>query len=98
MILDLPHVCHTDAFPMELMLPGKSSYEQHANAPILPLSRIKFFNELLGVNDPKERYYSILLASETDLEMWPATQFLVAGRDPLLDEALLFEDKLKSVG
>lgn len=96
--MDLPHVCHTDAFPYELMVKGKSSYEQHVYAPILPLSRIKFFNELLGVDDPRERYYSTLLTPDADLEGWPATHFLVAGRDPLLDEALLFEEKLKQAG
>jgi len=80
------------------MAEGKSSYEQHVNAPILPLTRIKFFNELLNVEDPKDRYYSILLAPEADLVDWPSTHFLVAGRDPLLDEALLFEKKLRRLG
>jgi acetyl esterase/lipase len=98
LILDLPHVCHTDAFPIELVAPGRWSYEENTNAPILPLSRIEFFNELLDVKDPRDRYYSLLLVSETDLAGLPATHFLVAGRDPLRDEALLFEEKLKRVG
>ena len=80
------------------MIPGKGSYEENTNAPILPLSRIKYFNELLDVKDPRDRYYSILLAPESDLAGLPPTHFLVAGRDPLRDEALLFEAKLKRSG
>lgn len=98
MILDLPHVCHTDAFPSGLIAPGKNSYEENVNAPILPLSRIKFFNALLGVKDPREKYYSVLLAPEAVLAKFPPTHLLVAGRDPLRDEALLFEEKLKRCG
>jgi acetyl esterase/lipase len=80
------------------MAKGKCSYELHIDAPVLPLSRIKFFNSLLDVDDPRERYYSTLLVTNADLKGWPATHFLVAGRDPLLDEALLFEEKLKQTG
>lgn len=98
LVLDIPHVCHTDAFPIELMAPGKGSYEENVDAPILPSSRIKFFNELLEVRDPGDRYHSILLAPEADLAGFPATHFLVAGRDPLRDQALLFEEKLKRAG
>ena len=98
LILDLPHTCHTDAFPTELIAPGKGSYEENEYAPILPLSRIKFFNELLDVSNPKDKYYSILLASDAEMIGLPATHFLVAGRDPLRDEALLYEEKLKRAG
>ncbi|KAN0094235.1 Alpha/Beta hydrolase fold [Hyaloscypha variabilis] len=98
LILDLPHVVHTDAFPQELLAPCKSSYDENADAPILPLSTIRFFNELLDVKDTKDRYYSVLLAPEEDLAGFPSTHFLVAGRDPLRDEALLFEEKLRRAG
>jgi acetyl esterase/lipase len=80
------------------MAPGKGSYEENADAPILPSSAVKIFNELLDVKDPRDRYYSVLLAPEADLAGFPATHFLVAGRDPLRDEALLFEEKLKRIG
>lgn len=98
LVLDIPHVCHTEAFPVELVAPGKGSYEENMDAPILPSSRIRFFNELLDVKDPRDRYYSVLLLPEADLAAFPATHFLVAGRDPLRDEALLFEEKLKRAG
>ncbi len=98
MILDLPHVCHTDVFPSELIASGKNSYEENVDAPILPLRRIQFFNALLDVKDPRDKYYSVLLASEAELAKFPPTHFLVAGRDPLRDEALLFEEKLKRCG
>ena len=64
----------------------------------MPLSTIKFFNELLDVKDTKDRYYSVLLAPGGDLAGFPSTHFLVAGRDPLRDEALLFEEKLRRAG
>jgi acetyl esterase/lipase len=98
LILDLPHVVHTDAFPKELIATGKLSYDENADAPILPLSTIKFFNELLDVKDTKDRYYSVLLAPDEDLAEFPSTHFLVAGRDPLRDEALLFEEKIRRAG
>jgi acetyl esterase/lipase len=50
------------------------------------------------VENPKDEYYSVLLASEDELAGFPATHFLIAGRDPLRDEALLFEEKLKNAG
>jgi acetyl esterase/lipase len=43
----------------------------------------------------KEKYYSALLAPKDELAGFPATHFSLAGRDPLRDEALLFEEKLK---
>ncbi|KAH7395528.1 Alpha/Beta hydrolase protein [Cadophora sp. MPI-SDFR-AT-0126] len=98
LILDLPHVCHTDVFPSELIAAGKDSFAENIDAPILPSSRIKFFNELLDVKDPGEKYYSVLLASKDELAKFPPTHFLVAGRDALRDEALLFEEKLRQSG
>jgi acetyl esterase/lipase len=80
------------------MAPGKGSFEQNVAAPILPASAIKVFNNLLDVKDPRDRYYSVLLAPDADLAGFPSTHFLVAGRDPLRDEALLFEEKLKRIG
>jgi acetyl esterase/lipase len=91
-------VVHTEAFPEEFIAPGKSSYQENVDAPILPLNRIKWFNELLDVKDPTEKYYSVLLVADSELAGFPATHFLIAGRDPLRDEALLFEEKLKHVG
>jgi len=87
-----------DAFPKDLIEKGKWSCDENTDAPILPLRTIRFFNELLDVKDTKDRYYSALLASEDDLAGYPSTHFLVAGRDPLRDEALLFETKLKRAG
>jgi acetyl esterase/lipase len=43
----------------------------------------------------REKYYSVLLAPKDEPAGFPATHFSVAGRDPLRDEALLFEEKLK---
>jgi len=40
----------------------------------------------------REKYYSVLLAPKDELAGFPAT---VTGRDPLRDEALLFEEQLK---
>ncbi|PVH76490.1 lipase [Cadophora sp. DSE1049] len=98
LILDLPHTCHTDAFPLHLITYGKDSFTENFDAPILPSSRIKFFNELLDVKDPREQYYSVLLAPGNELSSFPPTHFLIAGRDPLRDEALLFEEKLRQLG
>lgn len=62
------------------------------------MRRIKFFDELLDVEDPRDNYYSFLLAPEVEPAGLLATHFLVVGSGPFQDEALLFEEKLKRVG
>lgn len=97
-LLAIPLLCHSSVFPSGLIAPGKSSYEENANAPILPLSRMELFETLLGPEAINDRYYNLVLTPDEDVRGLPPAHFMIAGRDILRDEGLLYMEKLKSVG
>lgn len=76
--------------------PGKSSYVENENAPILPMKTVEFFTGLLKVPkaDPKDTKTNIVNASDDEVRGLPPTVFGIAGLDPLRDEALLYAKKL----
>ncbi|KAJ5783080.1 Alpha/beta hydrolase fold-3 [Penicillium paradoxum] len=86
--------------PRQEMLksPDLSSYVQCAEAPILPVSRIKLFGELLGVweaNDAEgDRRMSPGNATAEEVRGLPPTTFGIAGNDPLRDEGLFYGQHL----
>lgn len=78
------------------LVPGKSSYVENENAPILPLKTVEFFTALLKAPkaDPKDTKTNIVNASDDEIRGLPPTVFGIAGLDPLRDEALVFAKKL----
>ncbi|KAF1933580.1 alpha/beta-hydrolase [Didymella exigua CBS 183.55] len=78
------------------IVPGKSSYVENENAPILPLKTVEFFTALLKtpLADPKDTKTNIVNASDDEVRGLPPTVFGIAGLDPLRDEALIFAKKL----
>lgn len=94
LILDIPVLCHTANFPHELISAGRSSYYENKDAPILPASRMKLFEDLLGKNALEDPEYNLLLKVDDDLKGLPPTHFHIAGRDILRDQAFLFMQKL----
>jgi len=72
--------------------------KKNPNAPILPLSRMELFETLLGTEAINDRYYNLVLTSDEDVKGLPPAHFMVAGRDVLRDEGLLYMEKLKRVG
>ncbi|KAJ5560799.1 hypothetical protein N7535_008996 [Penicillium sp. DV-2018c] len=84
-----------------LKSPELSSYVQCAEAPILPMSRMKLFNDLLladnkdAAKDPK---ISPGNATAEEAKQMPPTTFGIAGNDPLRDEGLFYAQHLAANG
>jgi hypothetical protein len=97
-ILDIPVLSHSANFPVELIMPGKGSYEENRFAPILPIAVLDLFESLLGENAKTDRLYNILLEQDEHLKDSPTTHFQIAGRDILRDQSFLFMSKLQRLG
>ncbi|KAK5059798.1 hypothetical protein LTR84_009681 [Exophiala bonariae] len=97
-ILDIPVLSHSANFPVDLILPGKGSYEENRFAPLLPTARLDLFESLLGEEAKADRLYNILLEPDENLRGSPPTHFHIAGRDILRDQSFLFMAKLQRLG
>lgn len=77
-----------------------SSYVENENAPILPKSKIEFFDGLLNVKDLDEADRKLNPGNATPEEVkgLPPTVFGITGLDPLRDEGLLYAKMLTEVG
>ncbi|KAJ7110493.1 Alpha/Beta hydrolase protein [Mycena epipterygia] len=89
-ILQVPMVLHPAAYPEELK-PELLSIEQNKDAPIITRANIDFFLDCLRV-DPSDSEFSSLLLSHENLS--PA-YIQISGVDPLRDEGILYEKKLR---
>ncbi|KAJ3464194.1 hypothetical protein MRS44_008980 [Fusarium solani] len=91
-ILRIPLVVHPKAQPAELDF---SSYQENADAPILPSASVTQF---LGYYNapPEDTRVSPLLAS--DLSGLPRTYIQIAGADPLRDDGFAYAEKLQQAG
>lgn len=96
-ILIIPCVASSYTYaegPGKKIVPGKSSYIENENAPILPKKTVEFFTGLLKTPGPdtdlKDTKLNIVNASEEEVRGLPPTVFGIAGLDPLRDEALLY--------
>jgi acetyl esterase/lipase len=97
LVLTIPPTCDETVFPRHLVKDGYTSFEQNANAPLLPMARVAMFHGMYKA-DPKSPYSSPLLVEDAKLKGFPPTAFHVCGADPLRDGGLLFEEKLRSAG
>ncbi|KAI4864186.1 alpha/beta-hydrolase [Hypoxylon rubiginosum] len=99
-LLCIPNVVHKEAFPYHLFADReKVSLVQCADAAVIPKHRLALYTGLLGDEvDPTDRTWSPALAEEEELRGIPPTAFLIAGWDPLRDEALWYAQKLKNAG
>lgn len=94
----MPPTVHPAAFPTHLIRNGYTSQEQNANAPLLPKLFRVAFGQMYKVDDPTHRYVSPLNLPDDKFRKYPKTVVHIAGMDPLRDEGLLFEEKLRRVG
>lgn len=104
-VLMIPCVVQWDHYAPRLEMlksPDLSSYVQCADAPILPVTRMKLFTELLGLGDTKDaaadRRLSPGNATVEEIKDLPPTTFGIAGNDPLRDEGLFYGQHLAANG
>lgn len=99
-LLGIPNLVHNKAFPYHLFADReKVSLVQCAEAAVIPKARMDMFTNLLGSEvDPFDHTWSPGLADEEELRGMPQTAFLIAGWDPLRDDALWYAQKLRNAG
>lgn len=91
-LICIPWLVHPDNQPIERH--PTASFEQNVNAPVLPLSLLRHFTDLLGAQDPKDPDLNVGLTQDSDIVGLPKTSVLVAGQDLLRDEGLNYAEKL----
>lgn len=95
-------IVREDRFPYEVFTSkDKSSRVQCADAPVLPQPVVDFFAGLLHLEDDigsMDRYLDVGLALDNEVVEMPRTSIVVAGRDPLRDDGLLYAKKLHRNG
>lgn len=100
MIPGLAHMAHEDQLKHRSDMHHRSSYQENEFAPVLPVSKINWFNDLVHSQAPlaSDRRVNILAASPEEVHGLPPTTFGIAGLDPLRDEALLYANVLAENG
>jgi len=94
-LLMIPVICHPDAYPVQYK-DELTSLEENRDAPAFNTADLYTCYDLLGAPDPKDPELSPLLYhSHKGL---PPTHLQVCGRDPLRDEAILYEKLLRGEG
>ena len=104
-VLMIPCLVHWDHYAPRLEMlksPDLSSYVQCAEAPVLPVARMRLFMDLLGIGDAKDaaadRRMSPGNATAEEVKDLPPTTFGIAGNDPLRDEGLFYGQHLAAIG
>lgn len=97
LILATPSVVHPDQFPIDRLQGRTSSLETNANAPFLNAAAIRGMIGLLKA-DPSDLNVSTLLRPIKDFNGLGPVSIHVAGLDPLCDEGLLLEERLRDAG
>ncbi|KAJ5083478.1 hypothetical protein N7456_012905 [Penicillium angulare] len=104
-ILMIPCLTFTPYYePRTAMLssPELSSLVQCIEAPILPMSRLQFFGDLLGLENTEGAGRDIRMnpgnATADEVKKLPPTVFGIAGLDPLRDEGLFYAKLLSENG
>lgn len=98
-VLCIPNTVHPRRFPKHLIAgEANCSLVQCEQAAVLPKARMDMFMHLLGGDPYAETEWNPLLAEDDLVRGMPPAAFLVAGWDPLRDEALLYAMKLQKNG
>ena len=102
-VLMIPAVVYEDCYHpylRQLKDPNLSSYKENEFAPILPLTRLRFFNKMLFPTspDPADRRANPGLATPQEVKGLPPATFGICGLDPLRDDGLLYAKLLHENG
>ncbi|BCS26828.1 alpha/beta hydrolase [Aspergillus puulaauensis] len=95
-VLCIPWLIHPAAHPFADK--GWSAPQQNKDAPILPLTRIQHFAELMKVEPETDALFNSGLATAGQVTGLSKTSILVAGWDVLRDDGLLYAETLKKAG
>ncbi|CAK7236346.1 hypothetical protein SBRCBS47491_009606 [Sporothrix bragantina] len=100
LVLTVPATVHPDHFPAKRIQGGaeKSSLVQNADAPFINAARLRGFINLYKPTPATHPSVSPLLVASKDFQGLGPVAVHVAGRDPLRDEGLLFEENLRAAG
>ncbi|KAJ9145123.1 Alpha/beta-hydrolase [Pleurostoma richardsiae] len=97
LFLATPATVHPDYFPFDLVKDGRSSFQENANAPFINAAKLRNFMNLYQPEPADPDCSPLLLSTESFSGLCP-TWIHVAGLDPLRDEGLLFEKRLRDAG
>lgn len=97
LILNVPATVHPDLFPVDEVKDGFTSLQQNADAPFINAAKLARFTDLYKP-DAIHPWYSPLLLDKSAFSGLCPTFFHIAGRDPLRDEGLLLEKKMREAG
>jgi acetyl esterase/lipase len=85
-------VCHFDAHPKGYNF---SSYQENANAALLPSEAVYRFTSFYNPPPADVRFSPLLATNFSDL---PPAYIQVSGGDPLRDDGLAYAEALKGAG
>jgi acetyl esterase/lipase len=98
-VLLVPWLIQPDAFPYDQFVDkSKTSLVQCANALGLPTGRLEWLSSLQEAEDIADSALNPALADEKILGSLPKTAIIVAGGDPLRDDALFYATRLEKAG
>ncbi|CAK7236794.1 hypothetical protein SCUCBS95973_009730 [Sporothrix curviconia] len=100
LVLTVPATVHPDHFPAERIQGGaqNSSFVLNADAPFINAARLSGLLNMYQPTPATHPSVSPLLLAQDDLKGLGPVAVHVAGRDPLRDEGLLFEENLRAAG
>jgi acetyl esterase/lipase len=98
-VLGIPWLLQPSTFPHHLIKsPEISSHVQCKEAPVLPMSKLAFFELSLADPNATDDFVDLGDAAIERLKGLPKTTILVAGMDVLRDEGMLYAENLKRAG
>jgi acetyl esterase/lipase len=102
-VLMIPCLVNPECYEPQLRKmkdPSVSSYKENIDAPILPVTRVKFFTDLLRIESLEVDDLALNPgnALPSQVKGLPPTTFGITGLDPLRDEGLLYAKMLAEEG
>lgn len=102
-LLMIPALVNMDCYEPQLKQmknPAVSSCVENRDAPILPMAIVKFFTDLLKIENPDVNDLKLSPGNATPAQVkgLPPTVFGITGLDPLRDEGLLYAKMLTEAG